>query len=87
MITLEDRIDNCFMPSMHGMRPNPDDQVTIAVAACLASLARGKPLYAPEPSTAACGSAGLHRDGQSGDACQRRRRSENLRGAMRSLPR
>jgi thiosulfate dehydrogenase len=52
-ITLEDRIDNCFMRSMHGMRPNPDDQVTVDMAAYLAWLARGKPFYPPEPTTAA----------------------------------
>jgi thiosulfate dehydrogenase len=52
-ITLEDRIDNCFMRSMHGLRPNPDDQVTVDIAAYLVWLARGKPLYPPKPATAA----------------------------------
>lgn len=51
-ITLEDRIDNCFMRSMHGMRPNPDDEVTVDIAAYIAWLARGKPLYPPAPAAA-----------------------------------
>lgn len=51
-ITLEDRIDNCFMRSMNGMRPNPDDTVTVDIAAYIAWLARGKPLYPPKSAQA-----------------------------------
>ncbi len=53
VLTLEDRIDNCFMRSMNGMRPNPDSPVTVDMAAYIAWLDRGKPLYGATPAKGA----------------------------------
>jgi thiosulfate dehydrogenase len=53
VLTLEDRIDNCFMRSMNGMRPGSDSAVTVDMSAYIAWLARGKPLYGPQPAASA----------------------------------
>lgn len=53
VLTLEDRINNCFMRSMDGMRPSTDSEVTVDMAAYIAWLARGKALYAPAPAAPA----------------------------------
>ena len=50
VLTLEDRIDNCFMRSMNGTRPSPDSEVTVDMAAYIAWLARGKPIYGVQNS-------------------------------------
>ncbi len=49
VITLEDRIANCFMRSMNGMRPETDSRVVVDMAAYIAWLDRGKPIMAPPP--------------------------------------
>ena len=49
VITLEDRIANCFMRSMNGMRPGTDSRVVVDMAAYIAWLDRGKPIMAPKP--------------------------------------
>ncbi len=49
VITLEDRIANCFMRSMNGMRPGTDSQVVVDMAAYIGWLDRGQPIMAPAP--------------------------------------
>ncbi len=53
VITLEDRIANCFMRSMNGMRPGTDSRVVVDMAAYISWLDRGKPILAPQPPAAA----------------------------------
>ncbi len=50
VITLEDRIANCFMRSMNGTRPSTDSQVVVDMAAYIHWLDRGKAIYAPPPA-------------------------------------
>ncbi len=52
VITLEDRIANCFMRSMNGMRPGTDSQVVVDMAAYISWLDRGKPILAPRAPAA-----------------------------------
>ena len=47
VITLEDRIANCFMRSMSGMRPSTDSQVVVDMAAYIGWLDKGKPIETP----------------------------------------
>lgn len=42
VITLEDRVLNCFMRSMNGTRPPNGSQVSVAMTAYIASLSQGK---------------------------------------------
>lgn len=44
VITLEDRILNCFMRSMNGVRPPLGSEVSVAVAAYITWLSAGEPL-------------------------------------------
>ncbi|MBU6440125.1 MAG: c-type cytochrome [Betaproteobacteria bacterium] len=53
VITLEDRIANCFMRSMNGMRPSTDSSVVVDMAAYISWLDRGKPILAAPPPVAA----------------------------------
>ncbi|WP_298282658.1 c-type cytochrome [Acidocella sp.] len=50
VITLEDRIANCFMRSMNGMRPGTDSPVIVDMAAYITWLDRTKPIYGPLPA-------------------------------------
>ncbi len=47
VITLEDRIANCFMRSMNGTRPSTDSAVVVDMAAYIAWLDKGKPIETP----------------------------------------
>ena len=47
VITLEDRIANCFMRSMNGMRPSTDSQVVVDISAYINWLDKGKPIATP----------------------------------------
>ena len=47
VITLEDRIANCFMRSMNGMRPSTDSPVVVDIAAYINWLDKGKPIATP----------------------------------------
>ncbi len=44
VITLEDRVDNCFMRSMNGVRPPPGDRASLAITAYLTWLSTGTPI-------------------------------------------
>ncbi|MGC1272074.1 MAG: c-type cytochrome [Planctomycetaceae bacterium] len=44
VITLEDRILNCFMRSMNGTRPENGSEASVAMAAYLTWLSQGRPL-------------------------------------------
>lgn len=44
VITLEDRVLNCFMRSMNGVRPPNGSQVSVAVTAYISWLSSGQPL-------------------------------------------
>ena len=44
VITLEDRVANCFMRSMNGTRPSTDSGVVVDMAAYISWLDRGKPI-------------------------------------------
>ena len=44
VITLEDRVLNCFMRSCNGTRPPLGSEVSVAVTAYISSLSQGKPL-------------------------------------------
>ena len=46
VITLEDRVANCFMRSMNGTRPSTDSSVVVDMAAYISWLDRGKPILA-----------------------------------------
>lgn len=46
VITLEDRIANCFMRSMNGTRPGTDSRVVVDMEAYIQWLDRGKPIMA-----------------------------------------
>lgn len=48
VITLEDRVLNCFMRSMNGIRPPNGSEVSIAVTAYISWLSSGQPLR-PNP--------------------------------------
>jgi thiosulfate dehydrogenase len=50
VITLEDRIANCFMRSMNGTRPSADSQVVVDMAVYISWLDRGKSLYPATPA-------------------------------------
>ncbi|MDR3520141.1 MAG: c-type cytochrome [Acidocella sp.] len=54
VITLEDRIANCFMRSMNGMRPSTDSKLVVDMTAYISWLDQGKAILAPasaaEPS-------------------------------------
>ena len=47
VITLEDRIANCFMRSMNGMRPSTDSSVVVDMAAYINWLDKGQPIATP----------------------------------------
>ncbi|GAN81391.1 c-type cytochrome [Acidocella aminolytica] len=47
VITLEDRIANCFMRSMNGIRPSTDSKVIVDMTAYIDWLDRGKPIETP----------------------------------------
>lgn len=47
VITLEDRIANCFMRSMNGMRPGTDNPVVVDMTAYINWLDKGKPVGTP----------------------------------------
>lgn len=44
VITLEDRVLNCFMRSMHGVRPPNGSEVSVAVTTYITSLSQGERL-------------------------------------------
>lgn len=44
VITLEDRILNCFMRSMNGVRPENGSEASVAMAAYITWLSQGRPL-------------------------------------------
>lgn len=44
VITLEDRVLNCFMRSCHGIRPPLGSQVSVAIAAYITWLSTGQPI-------------------------------------------
>ena len=44
VITLEDRVLNCFMRSMHGVRPPNGSEVSVAVTAYITWLSQGEQL-------------------------------------------
>lgn len=44
VITLEDRILNCFMRSCNGIRPPQGSQVAVAISAYITSLSAGRPI-------------------------------------------
>ncbi len=44
VITLEDRVLNCFMRSMNGVRPPNGSQVSVAVTAYISWLSSGRPM-------------------------------------------
>lgn len=44
VITLEDRILNCFMRSCNGVRPPQGSRVSVAIAAYVTSLSEGRPM-------------------------------------------
>jgi thiosulfate dehydrogenase len=44
VITLEDRILNCFMRSCNGVRPPQGSRVSVAIAAYITSLSEGRPM-------------------------------------------
>ncbi len=50
VITLEDRVANCFMRSMNGMRPSTDSPVTVDMVAYITWLNRGKAIYGAAPA-------------------------------------
>jgi thiosulfate dehydrogenase len=50
VITLEDRIANCFMRSTNGTRPSTDSQVIVDMAAYIMWLDRGKAIYGAPPA-------------------------------------
>ena len=49
VITLEDRLANCFMRSMNGTRPSTDGQVIVDMVAYIHWLDRGKAIYGAQP--------------------------------------
>lgn len=50
VITLEDRLANCFMRSMNGTRPSTDSQVIVDMVAYIHWLDRGKAIYGAQPA-------------------------------------
>ncbi len=52
VITLEDRVANCFMRSMNGIRPSTDSPVVVDMVAYIHWLDRGKAIYGAPPANA-----------------------------------
>ncbi|HQT46356.1 MAG: cytochrome C class I [Acidocella sp. 20-63-7] len=50
VITLADRVANCFMRSMNGTRPGADSKVVVDMEAYITWLDRGKTIYSPPPA-------------------------------------
>jgi thiosulfate dehydrogenase len=50
VITLEDRVANCFMRSMNGKRPSTDSKEVVDIAAYINWLDRGKAIYSVPPA-------------------------------------
>src|SRR5690606_37203590 len=44
VITLEDRVLNCFMRSLNGVRPPKGSEVSVAVTTYITWLSRGEPM-------------------------------------------
>ena len=71
VITLEDRVANCFMRSMNGTRPSTDSQVIVDMVAYINWLDRGKAIYGAQPANdispyPAMLKAATHADGAAG---------------------